>query len=134
MIAMLDRKPLTGRDVAQFGNIARDCERANERSSFYIGEAANWLCQLGLLSDSDRRQFLRYYEQCALVDAAKLLAPPGWNLNLYQNHEKKWCACLTQDDPVSGWFIEATRSEGTAITEPHARTAAAMRAWRHLVA
>jgi hypothetical protein len=102
MKALLDGKVLTGVQAVELGNIARDCESITSPSSRYdIQAAANKLHQLGLISDADHIQFERYYKECALVDAAKVLVPPGWKTNLHQDHEGKWCRSMTEDDPLT---------------------------------
>jgi hypothetical protein len=111
------------RRAVELGNIARDCERITSPSSRYdIQAAANKLHQLGLISDADHIQFERYYKECALVDAAKLLVPPGWKTNLHQDHEGKWCCSMTEDDPISR-LVQCTETicRAKAITEQHAR-------------
>jgi hypothetical protein len=127
---MINDKVLTGVQAVELGNIARDCENITSPSSRYdIQAAADKLHQLGMLSDADHIQFERYYKECALVDAAKVLVPPGWKTNLHQDHEGKWCVSLSEDDPNSGWFNAETICRAKAITEQHARTAAALKAW-----
>jgi hypothetical protein len=128
MNATLDDKVLTGVQAVELGNIARECENITSPSSRYdIQAAADKLHQLGLISDADHIQFERYYKECALVDAAKVLVPPGYRCSI-QQWSDGWEASLSAYDNKD-WILKDTIGRGRSITEHHARTAAALRAW-----
>lgn len=111
---------LTGVQAVQLENIARDCERAGPSESYYLWKAGRELCRLGLISEADTTSFHKCHDTGARVDATKLLMPPGFHVAVRQTRD--------------GWQANATGPEketvkGKAVTEHHARTAAALRAW-----
>jgi hypothetical protein len=119
---------LTDVQAVELGNIARDCENITSLSSSYdIQAAANRLHQLGLISDADHIQFERYYKECALVDAAKVLVPPGFRTTIRQ-WQDGWEVVLSVHDDKD-WILKDTIGRGRSVTEHHARAAAALMAW-----
>lgn len=128
MKALLDGKVLTGVQAVELGNIARDCERITSSSSRYdIQAGADMLHKLGMISDADHIQFERYYKECALVDAAKVLVPPGYRCTISQWRDG-WEVSLSKHDDMD-WILKDTIARGRSITEHHARAAAALKAW-----
>jgi hypothetical protein len=128
MNSLTDTKVLAEEDAAKLREIARECENTSSLSSRYdIQAAADKLHQLGLISDADHIQFERYYKECALVDAAKVLVPPGFRTTIRQ-WQDGWEVVLSVHDDKD-WILKETIGRGRSITEHHARAAAALMAW-----